>query len=256
MPKAYSRAGVEQPVPPKPQNIEPVPMRSEEPAVEVSEQPNEEIQKLDLNWLPFAAKTYHISANIEDYVILNMPMMPSDIPNRNGIAFPIQELVKYQPPPVTRQVFRAFTGTPVHLEHQNEDCTTALGVVLDTTLTKITGYNGGAHWKVMGLIAVDKHKYPDIAKKMLSGELSTGSMGAMAESFSCSICGAEAFRDPWKNCGHIKSTGQVNWTPIKAANGDMQIAYLNAHNLSPIEFSLVADPAWCIAAADGLPFMW
>jgi len=210
------------------------------------------VSQLDYaTWLPFCAKAYHISPNIEDYVIVSSPICPSDLPNRNGIGFPLAELVKFQPPPVSRMAYKAWTGTPVHLEHDNEDCTKAYGVMLDAALHKIEGYGGGNLWKVMGLAAIDKNKHPDIAQKILSGELNTYSMGALVDSFSCSFCGTPVSRQ--YGCHHVQGPDVVNWNEVNDPLGSgRHIAFLNAHGISPIEYSIVADPAWTTALSDNL----
>lgn len=202
-------------------------------------------------WLPFAADTYKISPNISDYVLRKIPLCPSDIPNRNGIAFPLQELIKYQPPPTNRQVYKAWAGCPVHIEHANADPETAIGVILDVSLTPIKGFNGGAHWKVMGLIAIDRLKAPEYAARVESGDLKTGSMGATAESFTCSVCNADAFdtAHKHKNCKHITSIEDVNWRVIME-DGTPKVVFLNAHGITPVEYSLVEDPAWCMSLSD------
>lgn len=231
-----------------------VPVSPEEPVpepVDVETLPQSVITHLDAKiWLPFAAKTYHISPRIEDYVLVPTPICPSDLPNRNGIGFPKGELVKFQAPPISRQVFKAWKGCPVHLEHDNEDCTKAYGVVFDTAFTRIKGYGNGQFWKVMGLAAIDKNKHPDIAQDFLERRRNTFSMGTTAESFSCSICNAPATDNIFSNCAHIKTTKEVNWKPFVGADGVTRVAYLNAHDLSPIELSIVADPAWAPALSD------
>lgn len=224
-------------------------MQSDEKAFDV-ERNQDLVAKLDFEiWLPFAAETYKINPKIEAYVIKPMPLMPSDLPNRNGVGFPIAELTKYQPPPISRQVYKAWTGVPVHLEHDNEDHEKALGVVLDTALTPIKNFGNGKHWKVMGLVAVDKDKYPEVAQKLLDNKINTGSMGTMADNFTCSVCGHQAHENQFMNCSHITSTKHVNWKLVNH-EGQQKIAYLNAHGLSPIEFSIVADPAWTTALSD------
>lgn len=209
------------------------------------------VKKLDYEiFLPFAAKTYKISPRIEDYLIIPTIICPSDLPNRNGIAFPKAELVKYQPPPISRQVYKAWSGVPVHLEHDNEDPEKALGIVLDTAFTQIKDYGNGEFWKVMGLVGIDKKKAPEIAQRFINKTLSTFSMGCMADYFTCSICGQECEKDTWRNCSHIHSTGAVNWNPVRTPDGALRIAYLNAHGLSPIELSVVSTPAWVPALSD------
>lgn len=210
------------------------------------------VSKLDYNiWLPFAAKTYNISARIEDYVVIPTPVCPSDLPNRNGIGFPLSELTRYMPPPIARQVFKAWTGTPLHVEHDNKDCTKAFGVVLDSMLTLITGYNGDRMWKVMGLAAIDKNKAPDLAQQALDNEFNTFSMGALADELRCSICHSVVYdeKNRHKNCRHTTHTEDINFR-VFDVDGKRRLGYLTAHYLTPIELSYVADPAWVPALSD------
>jgi hypothetical protein len=243
IPKAFENAGKKLVVAsPPPQEIVPKQQGVETPS-------DEEVSKLDISWLPFAAKTYKISPRLEDYVIVNMPLMPTDIPNRNGISFPLEELIAYQPPPMNRQVYKAWAGCPLHIEHKNEDYTTAVGVIFDTSLRLIKNYGGGKHWMVYGLIGVDKIKDPRIAARVASGEINTGSMGCMADNFTCAVCGAAAHENSFMNCSHITSTKDVNWRLVDY-KGEQRLAHLRAHGLSPFEFSLVESPAWCTALSD------
>lgn len=206
------------------------------------------IQTLDIEWLKFAAKVYNISPKIEDYIIVSTIVCPSELPNRNGIAFPTDELVRFQPPPMNRMVYKAWTGCPVHLEHDNEVHERAYGVILDTSFEKVTGYGGGKLWKVMGLLAIDKNKYPDIAQKVLMKEINTYSMGALVDYFQCGYCGTECSAS--HVCPHISSVKNVNWGVHKDYDGQSHMSFLNAYGISPIECSIVADPAWAPALSD------
>lgn len=199
-------------------------------------------------WLPFAAKTYKISPKLEDYLIVKTIICPSDIPNRNGIAFPISELVKFLPPPTNRMVYKAWTGCPVHEEHDNEVHEKAYGVIFDTSLHKVENYGGGKIWKVIGLLGIDKTKNPEIAQQILNGEINTYSMGCEAAYFTCSYCNTQCTSKSW--CSHIRSTKEVNWTNQMDYDGSAHLAFLNAHELTPIEISIVRDPAWCPALSD------
>jgi hypothetical protein len=77
------------------------------------------VSQLDyMTWLPFAAKKYVISPRIEDYLIVSTLICPSEIPNRNGIAFPTSELATFRPPPTNRMAYKAWTGCPVCFEHR------------------------------------------------------------------------------------------------------------------------------------------
>jgi hypothetical protein len=224
--------------------------RSDEPAQEMSEY-RQAGSIIDTSWLPFAAQTYHISPNLDDYVVKNMPICPADLPNRNGVGFQLSELTRFQPPPVARQVYRAWTGCPVHYEHDNEDHTKALGVIFDTSLRLVKAYGNSKLYMVHGLVGVDKKKYPQHAARLLSGELNTGSMGALADEFTCSVCGKAVTKHAFMNCDHIGTTEQVNWR-IVSHEGRDKIAFLWAHSLSPIEYSLVEDPAWAVCLSEGV----
>ena len=246
IPRAFTSVRSDAGTPPSAPLTEPAPI----PAPEAPR----DLSQIDISWLPFSAKTFHISPNIEDYVLMNVPICPSDFPNRNGVAFPLAELVRYQPPPISRQAYKAWIGQPVHFEHDNEDCTKAYGVILDVVLSRIVGYGNDAHWKVMGLLAIDRKKNPGIAQEVADGKIRTGSMGAMADHFTCSVCGREATDNPIKNCGHIGSTKDLNWRLVQH-EGRTHVAYLNAHGISPFEYSLVRDPAWVVAESD-VVFNW
>lgn len=205
-------------------------------------------------WLPFAAKRYEISPKIEDYIIVNTLICPSDIPNRNGIAFPATELANFLPPPTNRMAYKAWKGCPVHLEHDNEDYTKAYGVILDASLEKVQGYGGGKLWKVMGLLAIDKNKYADIAQMVLTKKINTYSMGALVDYFTCGYCGTECSNT--HTCGHITSPKNVNWKKYRDFDGSTHLAFLNAHGISPIECSIVKDPAWAPALSNNVYDPW
>jgi hypothetical protein len=164
--------------------------------------------------------------------------------------------VRFQPPPMNRLVYQAWRFCPVHLEHDNEDHTKAHGVILDTTFAKVQGYGGGKIWKVLGLLAIDKNKYPDVAKKVLDGTINTYSMGAMVDCFKCGFCGAECWHDPQTErhvgCHHITSIKNVNWGVEKSYDGQSHMSFLNAYGISPIECSIVEDPAWAPALSDSV----
>lgn len=196
-------------------------------------------------WLPFAAETYIMSPRIEDYAIVCAPICPADLPNRNGIGFPLKELAKFRAPPMNRIVYKAWSGCPIHLEHDNEDYTTAYGAVLDTSLSKVQGYGNGKIWKVMGLYAIDKLKYPEIAQEVISGSIDTYSMGAMADSFRCSYCDTPITQ--FHHCHHIDPKAGVDFTPVTDWQGQKHLAFRNAYDLTPFELSIVRDPAWTTA---------
>ena len=209
------------------------------------------VHKLDSHtWLPFAAKTYELPDRLEDMILTVTPMLPADLPNRNGVAFPLAELTKFQPPPIARMVYKAWTGCPIHLEHDNEDYRTALGVVLDTSLRRIVGFNQSKIWKIMSLVAVSKIKNPGIAKEVQQKKINTYSMGAEAEYFTCSYCKRPMER--YNHCVHLNPENQADWDTVRDPDGKIHLVFRNAHNISPFEFSIVRDPAWIPATGDVL----
>ncbi len=247
------------PHPPRAPNV--VVANTESKVIEPESQAEHEmIQRLDYEtWLPFAAKVYEISPDINDYILVTTPICPADIPNRNGIGFPLAELTAFQPPPVSRQAYKAWTGTPVHYEHKNEIHKDAYGVILDSSFHKISGYGRGKLWKVMGVLAIDKKKYPQMADRVLRNEINTYSMGSLADQFTCSYCGTVINKKSC--CSHINPMREeddprynpddaVNWKVINDYDGSQHVAFLNAHGLSPIETSLVESPAWTTALSD------
>lgn len=214
-----------------------------------SQEAAQALQHLDFaTWLPYAAKLYCIEPDIRAYVLATIPICPSDIPNRNGIGFPLAELLKFQPPPVARQSYKAWTGCPMHYEHRNEIHEDAYGVIFDTALRPIKGYGGGKLYKVMGLVGIDRIKYPEMARRVMEGDINTYSMGALVDSFSCSYCGAEVTKK--SSCGHIDLRRDIDWNEVRSWDNKRHIAFRNAHGIQPIETSLVESPAWTTALSD------
>lgn len=200
-------------------------------------------------WLPFAASTYKISPHIEDYALVVAPICPADLPNRNGIGFPLKELKKFRPPPHNRMVYKCWTGCPVHLEHDNRIHEKAYGVILDSSLHRISGYGNDALWKVMGLTAIDKNKYPEVAQQVIDKKIRTYSMGALADYFSCSYCGTPV--EDHKRCHHLRGYGDDDLVFHQEQSiGVPGLVFKNAHELSPIEYSIVKSPAWPVAESD------
>lgn len=206
------------------------------------------LQNLDLAWLKQAAEVYCISPNVEDYVLVTTLITISDLPNRNGVAFPLEELIRFQEPPLNRLAFEGWRFCPCFWNHQNSDCTKAKGVVFDVSLRKVEGYNNDKLWKVVGVLGFDKTKDPELAHRIATGDINTYSMGALADFFTCSYCGA-VISDK-SHCTHINSVDDVNFREVVSYDGQSHVAFLNAHCISPIEVSAVEDPAWVPALSD------
>lgn len=136
-------------------------------------------------WLPLAAEQYDLSKNFKDYVIVpNVPIIISDIPNTNGIAFLKRELLKFNIKQ-GRPAFKTFKGKPCYIEHQNTDPLAACGVILDVYVDVVENHGRGLI-QVVELLAFDRLKNPDAAKAVASKESNCYSMGTFFDSFTMS----------------------------------------------------------------------
>jgi hypothetical protein len=188
-------------------------------------------------WLPFAAAELELSSDPKDYLIHPVPIMYSDLPNRNGFAFPLTELIKWNVE-LGCQAYKGWSGMPMYKEHKSDDHKKALGIVIDTSLRRIKNYGQGKFWKLMALAAVDRNKDPIIAEKMEKGEIDTYSMGAMVDYCTCSYCGAVA-----GECEHVEEKNDT--VTFYEKNG--RLVYKNVHGIKPYELSVVEDPAFATA---------
>jgi hypothetical protein len=195
-------------------------------------------------WLPFAAKPYHISPNVKDYVLVPVIIMPSDLPNRNGVGFPLRELVKFMPD-YGVQAYKTWKGQPTHLEHQNQDVTKAYGVIVDAFMKPMKTHGQGKLWKLMLLLAFDRSKHPELTSRIETGEVNSYSMGAFVDGYTCSACGAEL-----GGCHHLdpKQQGQ-----FYIQNGTL--IFKNVRGIKGFETSAVSDPAYVSAISDEIKIL-
>ena len=184
--------------------------------------------------LPWAAKTLLISPDPRDYLITPVPIMYSDLPNRNGFAFPLAELTAWNVQ-LGRQAYAGWKGMPMYTEHRSDDHKKALGMVVDVRLRRIERFGKGLFWKVIALAAIDRNKDAKRAEQMEQGLVDTFSMGAMVEYCSCSYCGAVAGK-----CSHVPASNEE--VCFYKLNG--RLVYKNVHGVSPYELSVVNDPAY------------
>lgn len=177
-------------------------------------------------WLPFCAEKYNISPKIEDYVIVPVTIMPSDLPNRNGIAFPHEELTGFNPD-VGTLGYKTWKGKPTFVEHANSDYTVAKGVIFDSSYRRIK--NTKNLWKVICLTGFDRNRDAELVNNILTNKDSSFSMGAYVGNYSCSICGALQSNG---GCEHV-TLGKPQYKTYSTTWGE-KLAYLNA--ISPIGF--------------------
>lgn len=198
-------------------------------------------EKLDIGtWLPFAAPKYKISPNVDDYIFVPVFTIPSDLPNRNGVAFPLKSLLEFNTERGC-QGYKTFKGMPVQFDHANTDITKAYGVIADSFLKPLKGYGNGKVWKVMLLLAIDRTKDVVVSKKICEGEYNSYSMGAWVDKYSCSFCGADVGK-----CEHIPHN-----SPLCFYEKDGKVVFKNMHGISGFETSIVPiTPAWPMATTD------
>lgn len=184
-------------------------------------------------WLPFASKCYNISSDLNDYVMVPIITIPTDLPNRNGVAFPLSEMVAFNPD-AGMQAFKTFKGKPTFIEHKNAVVANACGVIVDTYLRKMTEFGQNKVWKFLELLAFDRTKNPDLVKDILSGSMNSYSMGAYVDAYSCSYCGKKMGK-----CSHISAN-----KPVDFYRKDNKLVYRQVHGIMGFETSAVGAPAF------------
>lgn len=133
--------------------------------------------------------------------------------NCNGDIFPEPELKK---------AYRKWIGRPLCKDHQSSSVDGIRGIIVDA-------YYDDKRKRVIGLFAIDKVNYPDLARKVASGYAKDVSMGTAVGRSICFECGnvAKVESDYCQCVRDRKTYGEINI------------------DLSPIELSLVvtgADP--------------
>jgi hypothetical protein len=195
-------------------------------------------------WLPIASEKLYISPHIKDYVLTPVISMPSDLPNRNGQAFPYKELTGWCTDGGA-PMFRTWVGKPAFQEHKNNNPVEAKGVIIDCMMRPIKNASDDI-WKVVKLVAWDRTKDSVLANDILSGKSNCYSMGAHAADFSCSVCSGLLSKG---GCEHVKH-GKPEYKVIGS-----RLAYYNVMDPIGFELSAVAVPAY--ASASKMPrFAW
>lgn len=177
---------------------------------------------VDVSWLKAAAPVYEISDDIRDYIVPIVPIVTSDIPNRNLQAFGFVELSKFDWLK-GQMVYQSFIGKMTSADHVNDNPVHAKGVVFDANLHFIPKYN---IWKVILLCGYDRTKDTDLVKDIINKKRTGYSMGALVDSFKCSVCGQD------KKCRCTK--GSIV---------GRKLVYQQCLGINYIECSSVEDPA-------------
>lgn len=183
--------------------------------------------------LPFAADALNISKHPSDYYLTTIPILTSDLPNRNGVAMPLSELARWNIG-MGRQAYKGWQGQPLHYEHVSKYPDQAIGIIADVALVPVQGFNGNRVYKVMALAAVDMTKRTEITSRIASGDLFTWSMGCEVDSYACSYCGkAEG------QCSHINPEKDVEFYELNGI-----LVFRNVFGITPFELSAVEDNAF------------
>lgn len=139
-------------------------------------------------WLAFAAEKYKISPKLEDYIIVPVSIILSDVPNRNGRAFPLGVLTEFD----TEHgclMYQTWRGKPTFYEHANHDHSQAKGVIFDAALVPASQYYG-EFYSVDLLLGFDRLRDPELANRILGRQITTYSMGSYSPYYECSYCGS------------------------------------------------------------------
>jgi len=196
--------------------------------------------EVDISWLPFCAEKYQISPDISDYVLVDVPIVVADYPNRNMDAFTYKELTDWRTA-IGRAAYQTFIGKPVHQDHDNQVDERAKGVILDATLVQ---FGGKPHVKI--LKAFCRQKDAQLAQKVQERNRVGHSMGALVERTECSLPRCKFISDGRVTCDHIKNgTGK----------GDVvrgHLVYEKMKDFYFIESSSVLDPAYVRAITDNV----
>lgn len=196
---------------------------------------------IDVSWLDAASETYAISGDPRDYVLVDIPIVTVDVPNRNLQAFPFEE-VSYFDPLYGRMVYQTFNAKPCHQDHDNKDPLRAKGVIFDSSLEKVPAYG---IWKIRILSGWDRTKDRNLVEAIVRKKRTGYSMGALVENFVCSNCGQ--IDTNMKKCpcmakyggpGHVMPNGNLVYQQCVGANF--------------IENSSVDDPADITAETEAI----
>lgn len=194
------------------------------------------------SWLPFAAKQYNISPDVKDYVVVPIPTIITDLPNRNGVGFPLKELITFRPN-LGMQSYKTWKGKPTFQEHCNEDHTQAKGVILDTHLRVMDGLGT---WRLLKLLAFDRTRDANLVKNIMDKTYNSYSMGAYVDGYTCSIC-----HKPFGTCSHIP-TGLKTGDVIFLSQGIDKLLFKNVVAPEGFETSSVKTPAFISAVNDNV----
>lgn len=192
-------------------------------------------------WLPSAAKALDISADINDYIITPIEIIRSDIPNCNGIAFPREELVRWN----TGQsniTYQTWVGKGTYKDHANNtNPLEARGIIMDVALLKAPEFHGD-FVRLIHLAGFDRSKDRALVDDIVARRRTSYSMGSVCEDYSCSICNKMMSDTASRSCEHISTkTARDRNASLRPING--RLAFSQARFVTGVEISSVESPA-------------
>jgi hypothetical protein len=190
-------------------------------------------------WLPLAAEMYNISADLKDYILTPVVSMPSDLPNKNGQAFPFHQLSAWAPSHGMPR-YKTWKAKGSFIEHDSDDYTRSNGIIFESLMFPIKNSVGNI-FKLVKLVGTDRSRNPVHANNILTKKSRHWSMGAYTEDYECSVC-ASLFTAG--GCEHVGD--RVDVAP-EFKVFDKQLAYWNTVNPIGFEISSVGKPAYSSA---------
>lgn len=160
-------------------------------------------------------------------------------PNGNFDFFPRKEI---------ESAMHTWIGKGLYLDHNASSVLYSVGKIIDVYPT-VDPENG--EWSVSCLCKMDRKLHPELARKVLTGELNTVSMGCSCDESKCSVCGKVLHSDADEKCAHLEGFGlgkkyqaEVDLPEYGIKKGEVVPAFSINSGLSFNELSLVGVPAW------------
>ena len=207
---------------------------------------------MDTNWLASAARTYNISPSLTDYIVVPVILFYTDIPNKNGFGFSLDNLASWNSEQ-GMSFYQTWKGKPVFFNHDNKDVQRSSGIVLDVFLRRQTAKDKtasgprGDYWKELALLAVDRDKNRELAQGIMSRDISAYSMGTIVTGgYMCSVCERKV-----GTCRHLDMRKhRYDMKLVDTGKDRPELAYVVGLNPVGFEVSAVTVPAYEMAEND------
>lgn len=183
----------------------------------------------------FKSLPNHVKAS--DYMFCRVRACSADQPNKNGDAFPYDEL---------KQAYPTFIGKGVYTNHQADAVENMKGFIVDAAWREDRQHGA---WVEL-LIAIDRAN-ADLCRKIATGQITDVSMGCIVREGECSVC-RNVCRGATNDYGQIIDMCE-HVAQYKARTYNGMPVYENCRGVEFIEISAVtdgADPQALILEAD------